>query len=78
MLPAHGVRQVLLPWAEPHARFTALFERLAIDVLKETDITGACKILQISWDEGWHLMERAVARGMARKERRVPSADGRR
>ena len=74
--PAHGVRQVLLPWAEPHARFTALFERLAIDVLKETDITGACKILHISWDEGWHLMERAVARGMARKERRVPGLMG--
>lgn len=73
---AHGVRQVLLPWAEPHARFTALFERLAIDVLKETDITGACKILHISWDEGWHLMERAVARGMARKERRVPGLMG--
>jgi len=61
-------------WAEPHARFTALFERLAIDVLKETDITGACKILRISWDEGWHLMQRAVARGIARKERRVKAA----
>jgi transposase len=74
--PVHGVRQVRLPWAEPHARFTALFERLAIDVLKETDITGACKILRISWDEGWHLMERAVARGQARKERRVPALMG--
>lgn len=31
--PAHGVRQVRLPWAEVRARFTALFERLAIDVL---------------------------------------------
>jgi transposase len=74
--PEHGVRQVRLPWAEPHARFTALFERLAIDVLKETDITGACRILHISWDEGWHLMERAVARGMARKQRRVPALMG--
>ena len=32
--------------------------------------------LHISWDEGWHLMERAVARGMARKERRVPGLMG--
>ena len=31
--PEHGVRQVRLPWAEPHSRFTTLFERLAIDVL---------------------------------------------
>jgi transposase len=74
--PAHGVRQVALPWAEPHARFTALFERLAVDVLKESDISGACRILRISWDEGWHLMERAVARGMARKQRRVPALVG--
>jgi transposase len=74
--PTHGVRQVRLPWAEPHSRFTALFERLAIDVLKETDISGACQILRLSWDEAWHLMERAVARGQARKARRVPELIG--
>ena len=74
--PAHGVRQVLLPWAAPDARFTTLFERFAIDVLTETDITGVCKILEISWDEGWHLIQRAVARGMARKERRLPTLIG--
>src|SRR5262245_21640350 len=28
--PSHGVRQVRLSWAEPHSRFTLLFERLAI------------------------------------------------
>jgi transposase len=69
--PEHGVRQVQLPWAGPHARFTALFERLAIDVLRETDITGATRILRISWDEAWHLMERAVTRGLAAKQSRV-------
>jgi hypothetical protein len=31
---AHGVRQVSVPWAEARGRFTKLFERLAIDVLK--------------------------------------------
>lgn len=36
--PKHGTRQVRLPWAEPHSRFTALFERLAIDLLKAADI----------------------------------------
>ena len=74
--PTHGVRQVALPWAEPHSRFTALFERLAVDVLAETDVSGACDILRISWDEAWHLMERAVARGQARRARRVPSLIG--
>ena len=71
-LPDHGVRQVRLPWAERHARFTLLFERLAIDVLKECDIRGATRILRISWDEAWHLMERAVARGQRAKAHRVP------
>ena len=32
--PEHGVVQVQLPWAEPMSRFTILFERLAVDVLK--------------------------------------------
>ena len=29
----HGVRQVHLPWADARARFTALMERLVIDVI---------------------------------------------
>ena len=67
----HGVVQVAVPWAEPQARFTRLFERLAIDVLRECSITGATQILSLSWDEAWRLMERAVARGQARKTRGV-------
>jgi transposase len=68
----HGVHQVALPWAEPMSRFTVLFERLAIDVLKECDVVGACRILRLSWDEGWHLMERAVARGLLRRPAEAP------
>src|SRR4030042_6147427 len=69
----HGVRQVRLPWAEESSRFTLLFERLAIDVLRESDILGATRILRISWDEAWHLMERAVKRGLlARGQRACP------
>ena len=69
--PAHGVKQAAVPWAEPRARFTTLFERLAIDVLRETNILGATRILRISWDEAWHIMERAVARGQLAKEKTV-------
>lgn len=70
--PTHGVRQVRVPWAEPQARFTLLFERLAIDVLRETSIAGAAKVLGLSWEEAYHLMERAVARGLLRREQHVP------
>lgn len=65
--PTHGVVQVLLPWAEAYARYTAGFERQAIDVIQETDIKGASKILHLSWDETMHIMERAVERGKAAK-----------
>jgi transposase len=67
--PEHGVRQAKVPWAEPRSRFTLMFERFAIDVLLETDVAGAAKILGITWDEAHHLMQRAVARGRARKPR---------
>jgi transposase len=67
----HGVRQVHLPWAEPHSRFTLLFERFAIEVLRQTTIQAGRLILRISWDEAWHVMERAVKRGLGRKPERM-------
>src|SRR5262249_62388204 len=57
--------------APPGARFTTAFERHAIDVLLEADITGATRLLRVSWDEAWNIMERAVERGLRAKERRV-------
>jgi transposase len=71
---AHGVKQVRVPWAEPGSQFTALFERLAIDLLRECSITGAVGLLRISWDEGWGIKARAVKRGLAR---RIPEVVGR-
>ncbi len=65
--PDHGVRRVRLPWAEPHSRFTLLFECFAIDILQRTTTQAARDILNISWDEAWHLMARAVKRGLVRK-----------
>lgn len=72
----HGVRQARVPWAEPRSRFTALFERLAIAVLLETDVSGAAKILGLSWDEAQHVKERAVARGLLRRPHQVPRLMG--
>jgi transposase len=63
----HGAQTVAVTWAERYARFTRLFERLAIDVLLECPITGACAILGVSWDEADGIKQRAVQRGLARK-----------
>ena len=35
--------KVRLPWAEGRSRFPALFERLAIDVLRECDVSGPAR-----------------------------------
>ena len=69
--PDHGIKQVRLPWAEAKSRFTMLFECFAIKVLLHTDIKGAAEILRLSWDEAMHIMERAVARGLAAKQKTV-------
>lgn len=74
--PEHGVRQVLLPWAEAGSRFTHLFEVLAIDVLRAANVKRTAEILRITWDEAWHVMERAVLRGRAAKGAAIPTRVG--
>jgi transposase len=69
--PEHGVVNVSLPWAEPHGRFTVLMEAWIIEVLREcATVTGACYLTDLSWDEVFGVMQRAVARGQARKKER--------
>lgn len=64
----HGVRQVKVPWAEPGSGFTAMFEALAISWLKVAPTNAVSERMMISWDEAWGIMERAVRRGLARRE----------
>jgi transposase len=66
--PEHGVRVVKLPWAEPGSRFTELFEALAIAWLKHASQKAVAEQLQLSWDEVHGIMERAVKRGLARRQ----------
>jgi transposase len=75
--PEHGVAQVKVPWAEARSRFTLLMERFVIDVLQQcATISGARRILRLSWDEVHGVMQRAVARGLARKQPRELLAIG--
>jgi len=70
--PKHGTHTVAVGWAEKFGRFTQLFERLAIDLMKQCSISGACEILRISWDEADGIKQRAVKRGLKRKAPGVP------
>ena len=64
----HGVRVVKLPWAEANSRFTALMEGLAIAWLKHASQKAVGEQLHLSWDEIHGIMERAVERGLARRQ----------
>jgi transposase len=64
----HGVRVVKLPWAEPSSRFTALLERLVIDWLGAASQKAVGQRLRLSWDEIHGIMERAVERGLKRRQ----------
>lgn len=66
--PEHGTKTVRVPWAEPHCRFTAMFERLAIDMLLHCSASAVSRHMRLSWDEVDHIKERAVLRGLHRKE----------
>jgi transposase len=63
----HGVRQVSVPWSEPGSGFTALFEAIVIDWLKEATVLAVARRLKLTWDEVDGIMQRAVKRGLARR-----------
>src|SRR5437870_5317412 len=69
--PEHGVKQVRVPWAEPGGRFTALFERLAIDWIGAAGRQAAARRLGLSWEQADGIMQRAIDRGLARREAAV-------
>ena len=65
----HGVKHVNVPWGEPGSRFTALFEAVALSLLKVASLSDVARHLRISWDAASGIMERAVRRGLARRDR---------
>lgn len=69
--PAHGVRQIEVPWAEARSGFTALFEALVIDWLRETSQLAVARQMGLTWPQVHGIMERAVARGLARRSDEV-------
>jgi transposase len=63
-----GIHTVDIPWAERHSRFTALFECLAIDWLKEASVQSVSRRLGLSWNAVDTILKRAVKRGLMRRE----------
>jgi transposase len=67
-----GTVQVTPPLSDPHGRLTQAMERRCIDVLKECSRDGSAKLTGLSWDEADAVMQRAVKRGMERREPELP------
>ena len=65
----HGVVTVTVPWAEPGSGFTAMFEALVIDWLKETSISAVSRLMGLSWNAIDGIIQCAVERGLSRRER---------
>ena len=75
--PRHGVKTISVPWAEPHSRFTLLFEALVIEALKACrSHKQASDLLGLSYDQLQRILARAVERGLARREQNPISKIG--
>jgi transposase len=64
----HGAQTVQVPWAEGSSRFTLFFERFAVQVLEACPTARAAELLKITWDEADGIKQRAVRRGLARRQ----------
>lgn len=66
----HGVLSVDVPWSESHSHFTFLFESLAINLLFATQVQAkTAKLLRLSAGQVHDIMERAVNRGLNRRDK---------
>lgn len=70
--PEHGVVTASVPWAEADSGFTQLFEALVIDWLKEASTSAVARQWRLSWGAIDRIMQRAVARGLARRDTLSP------
>lgn len=66
--PEHGVVTVQVPWAEPHGRFTLMFEAFAVKVIQAArSFVQAMEILKVDWHTIQQIVQRAVERGLMRR-----------
>jgi transposase len=64
-----GVKTAAVPWGEKYSRFTLMFEAFVILALKACgNVKNAAELLRLDWDSVHRIMERAVARGLDRRQ----------
>ena len=66
---ACGVKTTAVPWAGKYSRFTLMFEAFAIEVIQACgNVKAAAGLLRLDWDSVHRIMERAVERGLKRRD----------
>src|SRR6266508_2128990 len=63
--PAHGVRQVHVPWARPQSGFTLLFEALLMALVTEMPVKAAAAIVGEHDTRLWRILHHYVDRARA-------------
>jgi len=67
--PKHGILTAPVFWSEANSRFTEMFETFALHVLLATQVQArAANLLRLSPGQIHDLMQRAVARGLLRRD----------
>ena len=64
-----GVKTIAVPWADRHSRFTLMFEVFAVKVLHAaSSVRAAALLLRLNWNGAHGIMQRAVERGLVRRD----------
>ena len=65
-----------MPWADAYSRFTRGFECRVIDWLLESSASAVARNISLSWDQVAGIQQRAVERGLLRRESVSPKRIG--
>ncbi|MGA8654706.1 MAG: transposase [Chthoniobacterales bacterium] len=67
--PEHGIKTIEVPWAGKNSRFTLMFEAFAIRLLQAAEtVSSGAGLLRLDWHSAHQIMERAVQRGLERRQ----------
>jgi transposase ISL3 family protein len=61
----HGIKRVVVPWAQPGRRFTLLFEQAAIVLVREMPLLAAARFIGITDKRLWRIVGHYVHRAVA-------------
>lgn len=64
--PEHGVLRIGVPWARDGSRFTLLFEQAALTLVREMPVLAAARIIGITDQRLWRIVEHYVAKAVER------------